>query len=197
VAVSGSGHRDIEAAEVRSTWLAASLEALDRHGHLERYRQVLPAPFHDLLLDGVVAGTWLPAEVAVAHYAACEALELTALEQLELGMEVGAFAERSFIGCAATQLARGMGVNPWTVLEAMPKLWSRMWRGGELTVHKVGPKDAQLEIRGWPLASYAYTRLACRGLITSLTRPVATTVYVSEHEKLCKGGILAYRIAWV
>jgi hypothetical protein len=197
VAVTGSHPNEVDAAQVRSTWLAASLDALARHGYLERYRQVLPQPFHDVLLGGVVAGAWLPAEVAVAHYQACEALDLTALEQLELGMDVGAFAERSFIGCAAAQLARGMGVNPWTVLEAMPKLWSRMWRGGELTVQRMGPKDARLDIRGWPLSSYAYTRLACRGLITGLTRPVATTVYVSELEKLCKAGTLAYRIAWV
>jgi hypothetical protein len=181
---------------VRSTWLAASVDALARHGYLEAYKRTLPAHFHDVLLD-VVAGSWMPAEVALAHYAACDALELTALEQIELGMEAGAFAQRSFIACAAAQLARGAGVNPGTVLESLPKLWSRMWRGGEIGVRKVGPKDANLELRDWPIAPFAYTRLACRGLLTALTRPVATTVYVSEVEKLCRGHTLAYRIAWV
>jgi hypothetical protein len=182
--------------EVRSTWLSASLDALARHGHLDGYKRTLPADFHEVLF-GMIAGAWLPIDVAMAHYAAVEALELTPVEQVELGMEAGAFAHRSYIGCAAVQLARGAGVNPWTVLEAVPKLWSRMWRGGEMRVQKVGPKDANLEIRDFPIASLGYTRRAGRGILTSLTRPVATTVYVSEIDKLCRGDTLAYRIAWV
>jgi hypothetical protein len=182
--------------EVRSTWLAASLDALTRHGHLERYKRALPDCFHDVLFE-LVAGAWLPIEVAVAHYKACEALELTPVEQVELGMEAGAFAHRSYLGNAAVQLARGAGVNPGTVLDALPKLWLRMWRGGEIGVRKVGPKDANVEIRDFPIAPFAYTRRACRGLLTSLTRPVATTVYVSEIERQCIGQALGYRIAWV
>ena len=61
--------------QFRSTWLTTSLAALKRRGLLPRYQEQLE-PKYRVLIEEAVAGTWLPAAVAVAHYRAIDALGL-------------------------------------------------------------------------------------------------------------------------
>jgi hypothetical protein len=186
--------RSGEAQEVRSTWLTSSLDALRRHGYLEAYRARLPAQHHDPIFH-MVAGSWLPASLAYAHYCACDALEITPQQHFAMGAEVGAFAHRAYIA-VALQAARGMGVTPFTFLDALPKLWTRMWRGGELSTHREGPKDARIDIRDWAIAPIPYVRGASRGVLTALAAPLAAKVYVSEL-KSERGRNFSCRVAWV
>ena len=61
--------------QVRSTLIATSIQSLRTRGLLGRYTKLLQGPHKETVLTAV-AGSWLPVEVAHAHYAACEALHL-------------------------------------------------------------------------------------------------------------------------
>jgi hypothetical protein len=179
----------------RSTWLSSSLRALRERGHLDAYLAKLPEAYHALVLAPVV-GVWLPDEVAVAHYRACDALNLPPAEAFAIGYDVARHAQQTLLSTAAT-LAKAAGVTPWTLLSQMQKLWTRIWNGGDLTVLSLGPKEARLEIVGWTSARIPYCRIAMRGVLQGMLDMFCRRGYVTEWRPGCSDTSLAYRIAWV
>src|SRR5947209_417880 len=89
--------RTPEATHCRGTLLVASRQTLKQHGHFERYAAALPAN-HATTIAASVAAVWLPIEVGIAHYRACDALNLPIDEQLTMGGEVVRNLQRTFIG---------------------------------------------------------------------------------------------------
>lgn len=182
------------AASFRSTWLSSSLRALKERGLMDRYLAALPREHHEAVLT-TVAGVWLPTAVATAHYQACEALALAEDEQIAIGAEVGRHAQGTVLG-TAVRLARDVGVTPWTILERLPQVWLRIWQGGAVAIYRLGPKDARLEIAGWPCARIPYLRTAMRGVVGGLIELFCRKAYVTPLPKLCGTNVLAYRISW-
>jgi hypothetical protein len=130
--------------EVRSTLIASSLQALKTRDLLDRYTALLPIEHHQTILH-CIAGQWFPLAIAFAHYGACDKLGLTLEQQKEIGSDVSRRIHETFLG-VVVQMAKGVGVTPWTVLGRGNQLFSRIARGGGLQVTKLGPKDAQIEI---------------------------------------------------
>lgn len=182
------------ATSFRSTWLSSSLRALRERRLLDRYLAHLPNEHHESVLS-TIAGVWLPTEVATAHYQACDALGLSVEEQLAIGEEVGKHAQGTVLG-TAVRLAREAGVTPWTIIARFPQVWARVWVGGGVAVFKLGPKDARLEIAGWPCASIPYLRTAMRGVTGGLIGLFCNKAFVTPIPKLCTATALAYRFSW-
>lgn len=180
--------------EFRSTWLSSSLRSIRERKLLESYLSHLPAEYHEPVLSTVV-GVWLPSEIAVAHYEACDRLGLTEQEQVAIGADVGRHALGTVLSVAVS-LAKGAGVTPWTILTRLPSVWQRIWIGGGVAIIKVGPKDARAEIGGWPCARVPYTRVALRGVISGLVGLFSEKAYVRELRPLCTQMTLAYRVSW-
>ncbi len=182
------------ATKFRSTWLSSSLRSLRERGLLDRYLGYLPAQHHEAVMT-TVAGVWLPTEVATAHYEACDRLGLSEEAQLAIGAEVGAHAQGTVLG-TAVRLARDVGVTPWTIVSRFPQVWSRVWVGGGVAVYKLGPKEARLEIAGWPCARIPYLRTAMRGVTGGLIEMFCRKAFVTAIPKLCDDRTLAYRFSW-
>lgn len=182
------------AKQFRATWLAGSLRALRERGYYERYLAQLPREFHDAVLSSV-AGTWLPTEVAVAHYDACDRLELAPHELFEIGREVTRQVHGTVLGFIV-RLAKGAGATPWTVLPKLGDLWNRIWIGGGVCVVKLGPKEGRVEIAGWPCARTTYCRVAMRGVVTSLVELFCQRAYASEIRALSTPLTLGFRLSW-
>lgn len=182
------------ASAFRSTWLSSSLRALRERRLLDRYLANLPPQYHESVLT-TVAGVWLPTEVATAHYRACQELGLSEEDQLAIGEEVGKHAQGTVLG-TAVRLARDVGVTPWVIIERFPQVWARVWVGGGVAVYKLGPKDARLEIAGWPCASIPYLRTAMRGVTGGLIGLFCKKAFVLPLPKLCSPTALAYRFSW-
>ncbi len=178
----------------RSTWLTSSLRSLRARGLLDRYFELLPREHHDSV-RGSVAGVWLPTAVAVAHYAACDAFELSDLELLAIGAEVSEHAYSTALAIAV-RLAKGAGVTPWTVISRFPQMWSRIWIGGGVAIYKLGPKDARIEIAGWQCASCRYTKVAMRGVLGGLLELFCQKTFVNTIPQLCTPSTLGYRVSW-
>jgi hypothetical protein len=155
---------------------------------------LLPKPLHDTVLGSAI-GVWLPCDIAVAHYAACEKLELDVSLQIAIGAEVAQRVHGTVLSIAV-KLAHEAGATPWTVLGQFGKLWGHIWVGGGAGVFKLGPKEARLEVVGWPCAKFMYCRNGILGVTQGLIQLFCRKVYVREVPKLCTATTLGYRIAW-
>jgi hypothetical protein len=180
--------------EFKSTWLTASLETVRARGHFERYLANLKPEHHGAVLDSI-AGTWLPVEVCFAHYRACDALGLTIAEQLLMGRGVLARLHKTIFSLAF-RVAREAGVTPWRMLKTFPVEFDRQWRGGACGIFQIGPKDARMELIGFPVAAIPYARIALRGMAIGLCELVCAKCYVHDIRELCNDTTIAYRIAW-
>jgi len=178
---------------VRSTLILASIASVRASGRYEEYERHLPLQHKDTIL-GAVAATWLPVEVALAHYGACDALGLTAEQQAQAGRSTFKASRATLLGTAVA-LARSAGFSPWQAFPLYQRFWDRGCDGGGVNVVRMGPKDAHLTVVQCPLVASSYFRNGLRGLTASLTELFCTRAYVTErlHNRQ---GTLAVRVQW-
>jgi hypothetical protein len=181
-------------AQFRSTMLTTSLKAIRDRGYEGRYLAVLPARYHDDV-RACFAGMWLPIELGLAHYDACDALGLSAQEQLAIGKEVGLKIQGTFLG-TMVKLAKAAGVTPWLCLSQYQRLYDRLFVGGGVIVTRLGPKEARVEGLRLPLSRIPYFRTAFRGLNEASCELFCTKAYVEEIKKLCTPESIGLRISW-
>jgi len=179
---------------VRGTLIVASLKALDQRGHAARYFAALPEE-HRAPIQSIIASTWVPEALALAHYLACDALALSPLEAHAIGAEIGIRVRATFLG-TLFGAARAAGTTPWTFFERLPRLFPRLCMGGAVAVYKLGPKDARAEWYGLRALGVPYFRSAFRGGNQAIAELFCTKAYVSETPAL-QGGDWAYRASWV
>lgn len=192
--VVGIAHGTPLTTEFRSTWLSSSVRALRERDLWDRYLQHL-APEHRETVELHVAGTWLPIEVAHAHYTACDRLGLGASELDEIGREVSDRLHATILG-VVVRAAKSAGATPWTVLERTPRLWRRIWVGGDIALYRLGPKEARLEAYAFPLARYQYIQHGFRGVLCALVEMFCRTAYVRQLGPRCTSERLVYQISW-
>jgi hypothetical protein len=178
---------------VRSALLLSSVRSLRARGLFDSYLQRLPSALHEPIL-GAVAGTWIDVDIAAAHYRACDALNLTVTQQLEMGGAVGDAISGTFLR-TAFNIARTAGVTPWTALKQYTKLWERIFDGGDVEVDKLGPKEALVQMYGLPLFSIPYIRVAVRGMHQTGFMLFCTKCYMTDLGSTPTSH--AYRAAWV
>jgi len=186
---------DVVATKFRATWLASSLRAARTRGFFDRYLANLPKEYHDVVLHSV-AGEWLPVEVALAHYAALDALALSEVEILAIGAEVNARFNNIFLQ-TVLRLAKGVGATPWTAFRQAQKMWDRTWVGGGYAIVKLGEREARGEVVGWPCARFRYTRVGMRGMVSGTTSLFCRRAWVQEIPAQCTDTRLVYKINWV
>ncbi|MGZ3452476.1 MAG: hypothetical protein ACXVEF_22900 [Polyangiales bacterium] len=144
----------------------------------DKYFEVIE-PEHRETMRSIVAGGWTPLAVGMAHYAACDRLDLSHEQQFAMGHEVGARIQQSLLG-TLVRLAKESGATPWTFFSNIERLWERMMRGSAIGVWETGPKDARIELHQCPIVRHAYCRNAMRGIIAGMAEQVARRVYVNE-----------------
>lgn len=182
------------ASAARSTLVTVSLHSLRARGLQRRYEALL-RPEHAETLLTAVAGTWLPIDVALAHYEACDALALHPDEQLSIAMEVGDRLNGTFLG-TVLRLARSAGVTPWQGLAHSMRLYDRLFCGGGLAVSKLGPKEARVELVGNPLHAIAYFRVGVCGVFQCGLQRFCRRVYIRELPARRPGQTMTLRISW-
>jgi hypothetical protein len=180
--------------QFRSTWLSSSLRALRQRGLMDAYFAALPREYH-APVEECVAGAWLPAEVAEAHYRACDALGLSVATQMEIGASVAQFAQGSLLN-TFIRMARSAGVTPWTMFGNYGRLWDRIWVGGAVAVYKLSEHEARVEIVQWTCAGSDYCRNALRGVLRGMTDIFGMQATVHELPRPYDVHSLAYRVRW-
>ncbi len=178
----------------RSTILLGSIGAVRQAGHFDRYAAALPAEHRGELLEAI-AGTWIAVEVAHSHYRACESLGLSTDEEVELGRAVFERTGDTMFG-TVLRLAKGAGVTPWTVLPHLQRFWERGYDGGGLSVRRLGPKEARIDLAQCSLAEARYFRHAIRGLLLTVLQLFCTRAYMQEIAGSRQNGCMSLRAQW-
>ncbi len=187
--------REQRATELRSTLLTTSLRSLRAHGLLDAYMKVLPKEHHEAIAN-IVAGVWMPIDLGVAHYSACDALALTPEQILAVGKEVGERVQGTILGLMV-RTAKTSGLTPWAGLKNCPLLYERMFIGGAVSVVKLGPKEARVELVSNPLFGIPYFRQGLRALATSGIELFCERAYSYDVQRLSGPSSFAFRLSWV
>lgn len=179
----------------RSTWLTASQATLRERGHFAAYEKLVDPVHRDAVMTAV-AGVWLPMDVARAHYTACDRLALPTPELLEIGAEATRRANATTLSFVA-RMAQGAGVSPWTILSQSPRMWDRTCKdGGAIGVARLGPKEARLELIGYPFAMIRYNRVTMRGIVHAVVELFCEKAYVIEIPSLFNHRSMGMRLSW-
>ncbi len=148
---------------MRGTLLVSSILSLKKRGHFEAYQALLSSKRKAEVLD-TIGPIWIPVDVAMAHYRACDGLGLDATEIRAMGASVAESIQGSFLHSVLRTVREG-GVTPLVVLGKLDRLFDRTFQGGGgAQVLQTGPKDARATLRGLPMAEMAYFRSAYVGV---------------------------------
>lgn len=177
---------------VRSTLLSGSIQAMRARGLYEKYFTELP-PQHHEAMRSMVAGVWIPLELARAHYDALDRLVPSEADQLDMGRDVADRIHRTILATVA-RAATGVGVTPWTGLAHFPKLWERTFVGGGVSVTKISPKDARVDVVRLSLMETSYFRHAFRGVMTAGVELFCRRAFAVELPK--RGDVHAIKLSW-
>jgi len=163
--------------QVRGALIVSSLQTLRELDFMNRYLGHLPKVHHDEVLFAL-ASSWLSADVALAHYGACEAMALGDRDLDAIGQHVSKRIMGTFLGTLLRSSRNlGAGATPVVPLRQYHRLWDRLLVGGGCTVRTSGMKDAYIESRGVPMFRYRYFRIAYMGLIRGAGLMFAKAVY--------------------
>lgn len=144
---------------VRNVIIQESLNQLRTNQHFERYAKLIAADVLEQLIDLSLAPGWIPIELALAHYEACDNLMLTSEQFAVMGYAVGERVHGTMLVSSAKK-ARDPGYDPWSAEGALQRMWPRLFQGGSVQVVKLGPKAKLMEERGFRLNRYHYYRQA-------------------------------------
>jgi hypothetical protein len=166
--------------QVRGSLIASSLQALREFGYYERYLPGLPGSQREAVIF-CVANSWLPLEVAMAHYGACDAMGLSETELNSIGEAVSNRIMGTFLG-TLLRSGRTMGATPtpWIPLKQYGRVCDRLLLGGHHAVQELGPKDAVIDSSGVPMFRYRYFRTATVGIARGAAGMFAKTCFARE-----------------
>lgn len=178
---------------IRSTLLLGALDAIRACGYADAYYAAL-SPETREAVTSVVAGMWLPVEVAHGHYRACDTLGISTESALQIGRGTFSNTKGLLLG-AALGLAKGVGVTPRTLAPHFQRFWLRGYDGAGLRVIGRGPKEFQVDVVECSLLRSRYYRTALRGVMTAVVELVSTKAYLNERRQATESS-MEVRVQW-
>lgn len=159
------------------------------------YWKTLPEDYHDAMRNLIVR-SWVPIDIAVAHYTALDNLGLTHAEMVENGAMVANRAQATYVGTIMRGLRATKSLTVWNVFKRMDTAWGRLMQGGAPVVYQLGPKEALLELHAVSLLNIAYFRAGLEGVTLGTLELITRKAYVRQLKQRA-AGMAAYRISWV
>jgi len=182
---------------VRGALIASSLQTLREAGLFDRYVSHLPAQYHEPVLYGL-ASSWMPLEIAEAHYKACDDMQLDDSQLIAMGEAVSKRIMGTFLGTLLrTGRTFGAAPTPWLVLCQYHRICERILDGGKFMVIEVGPKDAIVQTRGLPLFRFRYFRTATLGMFRGGVNVFAKSCFAKELPERSSRENLTVSLRWV
>jgi hypothetical protein len=179
--------------ELKGTILVSSLRGLRDGGHIDAYLAKL-APKDAEAIRLVVVGDWAPISLALAHYRACDALDLPPPEIVRMGAATARRMNSNFFAMVA-KIAKSSGATPWTGLAQLQRVFEGHCRGGATRVVKLGPKEARVEFVAFPLMAIPWCRYGWRGTLAANAELFCEQCYAAEVGWTPTS--VAYRLSWV
>jgi hypothetical protein len=185
------------ATHMRGTLLVNSHESMRNLGLYDRYVAALPERHREPILYAIAA-SWIPMDVAFAHYETCERLDLADAHLEQLGKLMAARVADTFLSSAIRATRKAGIAGMWLALAQNDRLWDRMYQGGGVCVWKTGPKDLIHESHGLPLITLRYWRTAYLHYITAFTKLFTNVAYLKPvRASSTDPHRIAIAISWV
>ena len=180
---------------VRNTVIQASLVELREAGYYERYVQHIdPASLQELTSN--LAPSWVPIDLADAHYQACDAMTLTGEELHRIGQAVGVRVRQTSI-VVADKRTSSAPVDVWTIVDQLHRVWKRVYQGGSVQIVKLGPRDELIEIRGNSLYRHSYFRFASLAAVTAAHEAVGARIVFNRILRYdAQTHEIVYHLSW-
>ena len=179
---------------VKNVVLQSSLAELKAHGFYARYEQAMEPAKLQALLSSIGPG-WIPVELALAHYKACDSLVLTPEESNRVGGGVGARLQQTSLVSPAKRM-RDADFDLWQGMGQLHRIWSRLYQGGSTQVVRLGPREMLVECRKYRVDRFEYFRraqmAAFRAVFDAMgsSSTVRLLSYSSAREET------VYRVTW-
>jgi hypothetical protein len=142
------------ATHVRSTLLQQSLRGIRNQGYFQRWEAFIDPLHRDTILEAI-APSWLPIDVGMAHYLACDRFDLDEATLQTIGEGVGAQLQNTLLGVASKIALSALSQD--AINQCFFKLWPRLCKGGSLNIQHSG-KLVTLELRAAVMSKSSYFR---------------------------------------
>jgi hypothetical protein len=148
---------------VRRMLVHSSIAGLKGAGHYERYCSVIAA--QDLeQIDALIGPGWLPLDLTLAHYHACDRLGLSDEQIYASGVRAGEAMGDALL-VAKAQIRSTTEGSAWATINAFSRMGRRIYDGGSAQYVKLGANSLLIQHRGNPLFSIHYYRVAHEGFM--------------------------------
>jgi hypothetical protein len=189
-----NGERLAPLTQARSTLIVSAIQTLRARGLFERYQAQLDAATRGQIGE-LIAGQWISVDLAVRHYRAADGLGLDVPTIESIGAEVAQRTSKTSL-YTAVKMSKALGVTPWTALGLAHRLRETSWRGSDLAIYRLGPKEARYDWIGQPCAAIPYFVRSFNGFMRALLELFCTKAYTHPVAARCNPTTLSVRISW-
>ena len=181
--------------EARSTLIVSGIQTLRANGLYDRYVEFLSPQLRQDIMS-LVAGLWIPCELALEHYRTMDRLALGKSTIESIGAEVAERGAKTVLGrgSAATKLREP---TPWDMLLMSHRNLDINWRGSDMMITKKGPQEAVVVWAGQPCASVPYFVTSWGSFMRAVVSGYCTTAHHRIDQELCTPTTLAIHLSWV
>lgn len=180
---------------VRGTLLVASRDQIPGGGRIRPVRRGAGRGGEGQLAS-LIAASWVPVELAAAHFAAIDRLELP-LQVIEKATGTVAAKLQGSVLRTVAKAAQASGATPLSVVRALGMLWGRTFRGGAVGVKQTGPKEGTVYVVASPLLASRYHRTGLRVHVQAASDLFSHRAVVREIAYKPAAQELTLRVQWV
>jgi hypothetical protein len=161
---------------VRRMLVHSSIAELGVLGVYDRYCENIQRGSLDRIKELIGPG-WMPVELALEHYAACDKLQLRDDAIFQMGVRAGDKTGSALLVAGAQPRVEMKDRTPWPLLQAFARMGRRIYDGASAQYTKTGLNSLQIEYYGNPLFSFHYYRVAHRGFMHQAFRALSVEVH--------------------
>lgn len=181
---------------VRRMPIHSSLAELQALGVYDNYRSIIDPATLTSINEAIGPG-WIPADLAVKHYEACDKLGLKDEQVQELGARSGENIGSALLVAGATLPELKTEQATWAMITAFSRMGRRMYEGSSAQYVKLTPHDLQIEYVGNPLFSTSYYRNGYLGFLRKSFDQLGfelTRLGITPYRK--RGAEVDLRLTW-
>jgi hypothetical protein len=179
--------------EARSTLIVSGIQTLRARGLYERYVELLSPSLRQEIMS-LVAGLWIPGNLALEHYRTMDKLGLDTSLIEAIGAEVSQRGARTVLKRAPTT---NTDRTPWKMFELIQRNLDTNWRGSDMMVIKEGPQEAISIWEGQPCASVPYFVTSWGGFMRASTSRYCTSAQHRYLPDRSSPTTIALSLSWV
>lgn len=181
---------------VRRMLIQASLGELSELGAYDAYCALIEEELRDELTSLVGPG-WVPVELALAHYRACDQLNLNDKDVHAMGLRTGEKVPSALLVQGTRASVDGPKDAPWSALGAFARMGRRIYEGGSAQYVKLGPKKLLIESTGNPLYGFHHFRIGHAAFMHAALNKIGVEVVdVTLGAYRAAGAVLETRVTW-